>query len=108
MTRVPVDHEKNLHIVNNPKYAELTKKRNAFSITLSVITLLIYFGFIFVIAYDKAVLSEPLSDGTVITVGLPVGVIIILAAFLLTGIYVRRANSEFDDLNHDIIKEAHE
>jgi uncharacterized membrane protein (DUF485 family) len=44
----------------------------------------------------------------VITVGLPVGVIIILAAFLLTGIYVRRANSEFDDLNHDIIKEAHE
>ncbi len=108
MTRVPVDHERNQHIINNPKYAELTSKRNAFSITLSVITLVIYFGFIFVIAYHKEILSAQLFEGSVTTVGLPVGVLIILSAILLTGIYVRRANSEFDDLNREIIKEAHE
>jgi len=107
MTRAPVDHEKNLHIVNNPKYAELTSKRNAFSITLSVITLLMYFGFIALIAYGKEILGAQLMDGSVITVGLPVGVAIIVTSIILTGIYVRRANSEFDDLTHEIIKEAH-
>lgn len=108
MTRAPVDHEKNLHIMNNPKYAELTGKRNSFSITLSVITLIMYFGFIALIAYGKEILGAQLMDGSVVTVGLPVGVAIIVLSIVLTGIYVRRANTEFDDITRQIIKEAHE
>ena len=108
MTRAPVDHEKNLHIINNPKYAELTSKRNAFAVTLAVVTLVMYFGFIALIAYGKEILGTPIADGMVTTVGLPLGVAIILASVGLTGIYVSRANSEFDELNRQIIKEAHE
>ena len=108
MSRAPVDHEKNLHIMNNPKYAELTGKRNAFAVTLAVITLVVYFGFILMIAYGKDILGMPIGEGYVTTVGLPLGVAIILLSVVLTGVYVRRANSEFDELNHQIIKEAHE
>ena len=108
MSRAPVDHEKNLHIMNNPKYAELTGKRNVFAVTLAVVTLVAYFGFILLIAYGKSVLGAPIGEGYVTTVGLPLGVAIILLSVVLTGIYVRRANGEFDELNHQIIKEAHE
>ena len=108
MTRAPVDHEKNLHIMNNPKYKELTEKRNSFSITLSIITLVMYFGFIALIAYGKEILGAQFMDGSVVTVGLPVGVAIIVLSIVLTGIYVRRANTEFDDITRQIMKEAHE
>ena len=94
--------------MDNPKYAELTGKRNAFAIMLSVITLIMYFGFILMIAFGKEVLGTPIAEGMVTTVGLPLGVVIILCSVLLTGIYVRRANSEFDELTRQIIKEAHE
>ncbi len=40
------------------------------------------------------------------TVGIPVGILIILSAFLLTGLYVRKANGEFDQLNREIVEEA--
>jgi uncharacterized membrane protein (DUF485 family) len=108
MTRTPVDHERNLHILNNPKYAQLTKSRNMFASILSLLMIFIYFGFIMLIAYGKEFLGTALYEGSVTTIGLPIGVGIIVSAIILTGIYVRRANGEFDDLNHQIIKEAHE
>jgi uncharacterized membrane protein (DUF485 family) len=39
-------------------------------------------------------------------VGIPVGLFIIISAFLLTGVYVRKANTEFDQLNQEIVEEA--
>ncbi|MEO5336478.1 MAG: DUF485 domain-containing protein [Magnetospirillum sp. WYHS-4] len=93
-------------IQNNPKFEELVRKRRAFAWTLSAIMLAIYFGFIFMIAYAKDFLGSPISVGSVGTVGFPIGVGVILSAIALTGIYVRRANTEFDDLNHEIIKDA--
>lgn len=92
-------------IRNNPKFHELVGKRRAFAWTLSAIMLVIYFGFIFLIAYDKAFLGQSLSGG-VTTIGFPIGVAVILSAIVLTGIYVRRANGEFDELNRQIIEEA--
>ena len=91
-------------ISNNPKFLELTQKRTRFGIQLSILMLAIYYGFILVVAFAPSVLGIPISG--VITLGIPVGVFIIVIAFVLTGIYVRRANSEFDDLNRQIIEEA--
>ncbi|OAN54570.1 hypothetical protein A6A04_11625, partial [Paramagnetospirillum marisnigri] len=84
------------HIRNNPKFAELVRKRTAFSWFLSAIILVIYFGFIAIIAFNKAWLGTPLSASGVTTVGFPIGVGVILSAIALTGIYVYRANGEFD------------
>jgi uncharacterized membrane protein (DUF485 family) len=88
----------------NPKFAELTHKRTKLGIQLSVLMLVIYYGFVLVVAFAPSVLGIPVYG--VITLGLPVGLFIIVTAFLLTGIYVHRANSEFDDLTRQIIDDA--
>jgi len=68
--------------------------------------LAIYYAFIMVIAFQPDLLATPLSADTITTVGIPAGVAIIISAFILTGIYVHRANGEFDELNATIVKEA--
>jgi uncharacterized membrane protein (DUF485 family) len=89
-------------VKNDPNYKELVAKRSSFAITLSIIMLVVYFGFILLIAYFPHVLGTPLSDGSVTTVGIPVGMGVIFFAFIITGIYTKRANGEFDDLNNKI------
>ena len=89
-------------VKNDPNYKELVAKRSSFAITLSIIMLVVYFGFILMIAYFPHVLGTPLSEGSVTTVGIPVGMGVIFFAFIITGIYTKRANSEFDDLNNKI------
>ncbi|WP_448190237.1 DUF485 domain-containing protein [Azospirillum sp. sgz301742] len=92
-------------ILDNPKFQELVAKRSAFAWTLSVIMLVIYFGFILLVAFGKQFLGTPIGSG-VTTWGLPIGVFTIVSAFILTGIYVNRANGEFDELNRQILEES--
>jgi uncharacterized membrane protein (DUF485 family) len=92
-------------IKNNPKYHELVKKRQRLGWTLAILMLAIYYGFILLVAYAKDFLGTPVSEGAVMTIGIPIGIGVILCAFVLTGIYVWRANTEFDRLNREI-KEA--
>lgn len=93
-------------IRSNPKYHELVSKRSKFAWTLAAVMLVIYYGFILIIAFDKEFLAQSLWTGSVTTVGIPVGVGVILSAFLLTGIYVFRANAEFDRLTREIKEEV--
>jgi uncharacterized membrane protein (DUF485 family) len=94
-------HEQVEQIKNNPKYQELVSKRSKFAWTLSVIMLVIYYTFIMIIAFKPEVLGAKTGDG-VMTIGIPVGVAIIMIAFALTGIYVKRANGEFDELAQQV------
>ena len=91
-------------IKQNPKFEKLVRKRRAFAWTLSVIMLVIYYTFILLIAFSPQSLGTPIGNN-VMTLGIPVGVGIILIAFVLTGIYVHRANTEFDVLTNAIKKE---
>lgn len=90
-------------IRNNPKFEELTRKRTAYGWFLSIVMLVIYYGFILLVAFAPKALGTPVFG--VITIGIPLGALIIVSAFVLTGIYVRRANSEFDELNRQIIED---
>ena len=92
-------------IQNNPKYAELVRRRSTLGWSLSALMLLIYVGFILTIAYAPKLLGIPLGTG-VMTVGIPVGLFVILSAFVLTGIYVAMANSAYDTLIRQIVEEA--
>lgn len=92
-------------VQKNPKFAELVQKKTSYGWMLSIVMLAIYYGFVLVLAFAPATLGAKLGDG-VMTVGIPVGVLIILSAFVLTGIYVRRANTEFDQLTQQIVEEA--
>lgn len=93
-------------IKSNPKYHELVSKRTKFAWLLSLAMLGIYYGFILVVAFNKQILAQQLWEGSVATVGIPVGIGVILSAFALTGIYVYRANSEFDRLTSEIKEEV--
>ncbi|AOM41829.1 DUF485 domain-containing protein [Xenorhabdus hominickii] len=93
-------------IENNPRFKELVEKRGRFARLLSIMMLVLYVGFIFLIAFAPEWLGTQLYEGTSITRGIPVGVGIILISFILTGIYVFRANGEFDHLEATIISEV--
>jgi len=92
-------------IKNNPKYRELVSKRTRFAWILSIIMLIVYYTFILIIAFDPQLLATKLSADSIITLGIPLGVLIIMIAFVLTGIYVWRANGEFDTLTQQIKEE---
>jgi uncharacterized membrane protein (DUF485 family) len=88
-------------IRQEPLFRELVDKRTRFAWVLSAAMLVIYFGFILMIAFAPNLLGTPIGGG-VITVGIPVGLFVIASAFVLTGIYVHRANSEFDPITRQI------
>ena len=89
-------------IKNNPHYQKLVLRRSGFALKLTISMLVVYFAFILTIAFFPSFLGAPLSSDSVTTLGIPVGIFIIIFAFVLTGIYTYRANSEFDDLINKI------
>ena len=92
-------------IAANPKYQKLVRTRSSFGWILTMIMMVVYYGYIALIAFNKEVLSARLGEG-VMTVGIPVGFGVIVFTILITGFYVRRANSEFDQLTREIVEEA--
>ena len=96
-------------IKNNPDYIKLVSQRSSFALKLTIAVLFVYFTFILTIAFNPSFLATPISEGSVTTIGIPIGIFVIIFAFALTGVYTRKANSEFDDLNNKIknsIKES--
>jgi len=90
-------------IVSHPKYQELKAKRTKFGWWLTLAMMLVYYGFILLVAFNKQFLSQKLGAG-VMTVGIPIGFGVIVFTIVITAIYVRRANSEFDDLAEAVTK----
>lgn len=86
-------------------FQKLTKTRSSYNWTMAIIMMTIYFAFILLIAFNPAALATKIAADSVISVGILGGFVLIVFSFILTGIYVRRANSEFDALNNQV-KEA--
>jgi len=88
-------------IQSNPSYQKLVSERSSFAWKLTITILVVYYAFILLIAFSPETLGASISGGMA-TVGIPVGIGIIVFAFALTGIYVKRANSEFDELLENV------
>lgn len=93
-------------IYDNPKFQALVKKRGRFAWTLSALMLLAYYGFVCLIAFDPQLLGMRIRPESVLTWGIPAGLGLIILSFILTGIYVQRANGEFDRKVREILEEA--
>ena len=93
-------------ITKNPKFHEFIAMRSRYSIIMAIVSAAAYYGFILLVAYNKEFLAEKVSAGATMSKGVPLGVGVIVFTIILTWIYVRRANSEFDATNEAIIKEA--
>ena len=92
-------------IRSNPKYAELKSKRSGFGWLLTLAMMVVYYGYIALIAFNKEFLGQRMGEG-VTTIGVPIGMGVIVFTIIITGIYVRRANDEFDRLTKDILQEV--
>jgi uncharacterized membrane protein (DUF485 family) len=89
-----IKSERVQEIVNSEKFKELVKKRLRVSLTLTAVILFVYFGFILTIAFYKEILAAKIGEH--LTIGLPIGIGIIVFAWLLTGVYTRWANNSYD------------
>lgn len=87
----------------DPDFQKLVRSRTRFSLVLTALTLVIYFGFVLLVAFAPGWLGQSLSGGAT-TIGIPLGVGIIVAAFVLTGVYIARANTTYDNLTQRLIE----
>jgi uncharacterized membrane protein (DUF485 family) len=92
-------------IQSHPKYLELKSKRNSFGWMLTILMMVVYYGYVALIAFNKPFLAQRMGDG-VMSLGVPIGLGVIIFTVVITAIYVRRANSEFDDLTAAILKDV--
>ncbi|MBF0517869.1 MAG: DUF485 domain-containing protein [Nitrospirae bacterium] len=81
---------------NDADFKKLSGQKSAISMVLTILELTFYFGFIGLIAFNKPFLSSMLTER--IPIGIPIAVGVIVASWLLTGIYVRWANNTYDVL----------
>jgi uncharacterized membrane protein (DUF485 family) len=90
----------------NPKFAELVGKRTRFATILSLVVLVPYYTFMFFVSTQPQMFATKVAEGGILTVGWPIAALIIIGGWLLTGVYVNRANGEFDKLTEEVLKEA--
>jgi uncharacterized membrane protein (DUF485 family) len=90
-------------IASHPKYQQLKAKRSSFGWWLTLAMMVVYYGFILLVAFAKPLVSQRLGDG-VMTLGIPLGFGVIVFTVAITAYYVKRANSEFDDLTDQITR----
>jgi uncharacterized membrane protein (DUF485 family) len=98
-----MDNDLTARIVRDPRYQQLKSRRSRFGWLLTVAMLIVYYGFILLVAFDKPLLATRLGEG-VTTVGMPIGLGVIIFTIVITGIYVRRANNEYDELTEQITR----
>jgi len=90
-------------VLNDPNYQKLKTRRSRFGWQLTIAMMVVYYGFILLVAFNKPFLATPLGAG-VTTIGIPLGLAVIVFTVVITAIYVRRANSEYDVLTELIAK----
>ncbi|GJE74105.1 MULTISPECIES: DUF485 domain-containing protein [Methylorubrum] len=89
-------------VSQHPIFQTLVQERNRYAWVLTGLMLFVYFGFIGLIAFDKALLATKV--GGTASLGFYMGMFVIVFAFILTGIYVARANTRFDRLSADLAR----
>ncbi|HSC69615.1 MAG TPA: DUF485 domain-containing protein [Cellvibrio sp.] len=88
-----------------PEYAALTRARKKIMWPLSLAVIVAYFALILTIAFEPAALGKPIGDG-VTSIGILLGLGIILFCMMITGIYVYYANRVLEPLTQAIVKKA--
>ncbi|KAK46792.1 membrane protein [Caballeronia jiangsuensis] len=86
-----------------PAFKRLVARRRRFIARLTLGTLVPYYAFVLVAGFAPKLLSAKMFGASAITTGWTIGVLIIAGTWLLTGLYIHRANGEFDALTNEIL-----
>lgn len=96
--------ERMQEILANPSFRELASARAKLRWSLSIVTLIMFFGFIGLISSAKGALGTHVADSSV-PLGLLLALAMIAIVVVLTGLYVQRSNSRFDELTQALQRE---
>lgn len=95
--------KKNAHeILEDEDFKSLSSQKNVISLILTILELVLYFGFIALIAFNKPFLAQKFSEDGATTIGIPIAVGTIVFSWVFTGIYIFWANSKYDSLVNKI------
>lgn len=100
-----MEHDVVQRVKADPNYQKLVKTRSRYGWMLAWAVMIVYYGFTALNAFDKPFMAAKIGDG-VMSRGVPLGLFVIVFTVAITGIYVRRANREFDALTEAIHKNA--
>jgi uncharacterized membrane protein (DUF485 family) len=92
-------------VKSDPNYQKLVRTRSRYGWTLTWLVMIAYYGFTALNAWDKQFMASKIGTG-VMSWGVPLGLFVIVFTVVVTAIYVRRANREFDDLTDAIKRNA--
>jgi uncharacterized membrane protein (DUF485 family) len=93
-------------IQQNPKFLKMVSIRNTYSNIMTVLMLIAYFGYILLIAFNKPFLATKVAAGATMSVGIPMGIGVLVFTIVITWIYVNKANGDFDAMKDEVVREA--
>ena len=92
-------------ISENPTYQHLVKTRSRYAWTLTALLMIVFYGYIYLVAFHREIMAERIGDG-VMTLSIPLGLGVIVFTVVITGVYVRRANADFDKWTREVKESA--
>ena len=98
------DRDLTRRVASDAGFKALVRERFALRFILSAIVILTYFSFILLVAFSPSSLATPVTANSVVSVGIALGVGLILLSVVLTAIYVWRANKRFEALTQQALK----
>lgn len=93
-------------IRDNPRFRDLTRVRNLYAIVMTLAVIVVYFGYILLVAFDKSLLARKIGVGMVTSIGIPLGLGVIVFTIVITAVYVHLANTRFDAMVAALLREA--
>lgn len=93
-------------VLNHPDFKKMEREKNTLSWFFSILIFAIYVVYILYIGINPELFGQTVTEDSNITWGIYAGLFVILLSILLTGIYVRKANGDFDDVTERVIKEV--
>lgn len=94
-------------LIANPKYQALVKKRNSINNTFFIIMLVVYAGFIFLVAFANNLMEQPIGNMTM-SVGVALGTLVLVSASIMIIAYTIICNRSIDPALKEVLKEVQE
>lgn len=90
-------------ILQNPDFQHMVRKKSSLSKIFSIMTVVMYTAYMLMLGFNPKFFATPVSEGSVTTIGIYLGLGVILFSILITAIYVQKANGEYDTMTNKVI-----
>ena len=93
-------------VLNNPKFQKMAKTKRMYCWSFSILRFVIYVIYILYIGASPESFGTPVAEGKTTTIGIYIGLFVILFAISITGIYVRQANGPLEAITQEVVREV--